>query len=215
MRLGNGDLGELRIEVDGRTAVVAPVFWLPRPSRLVAQLRTWLAAHPASDDTAKSAVTSRGRVFTPGRGAPVAPPAARHTRAWLVLTGALALHVVDEAVTDFLGFYNPLVLAIRSRAWWFPMPTFTFAVWIAGLAAAVALLTALAPAVRRGARGTRAASWVLSGIMCANGLGHLAGSLYFQRWLPGTTSAPLLLIASVLLARRTWDRTPRRSGDDT
>lgn len=42
--------------------------------------------------------------------------------------------------------------------------------------------------------------------MFLNGFGHLAGSLYFQRWLPGVTSSPLLLAASGLLARATWER---------
>lgn len=130
----------------------------------------------------------------------------RHVQAWLVLVAALALHVIDEALTGFLDFYNPLVLAIRSRVWWFPMPTFTFGVWIFGLAALVLVLAVLAPAVRRGAPGTHVACWVLTVIMFMNGLGHLGGSLYFQRWLPGATSAPLLLFASVLLARRTWQR---------
>jgi hypothetical protein len=33
--------------------------------------------------------------------------ALRQTRAWLVLVTVLALHVVDEAATHFLDFYNP------------------------------------------------------------------------------------------------------------
>lgn len=130
----------------------------------------------------------------------------RHMRAWLLLVAALAVHVVDEALTDFLEFYNPLVLSIRSRLHWFPMPTFAFGVWIAGLVLLVLVLALLAPAVRRGVVVTRLASWVLSGIMFMNGLGHLAGSLYFDRWLPGATSAPLLLAGSLLLARATWER---------
>ncbi len=132
--------------------------------------------------------------------------AVRQTGAWLLLVAVLALHVVDEALTGFLGFYNPLVLAIRSRISWFPMPTFTFGIWLGGLAALVLVLAGLGPAVRRGAAGTRAASWVLSAVMFLNGLAHLAGSLYFQRWLPGTTTGPLLLSASIVLARRTWKR---------
>jgi len=132
--------------------------------------------------------------------------AQRHARAWLLLVGALALHVIDEALTDFLGFYNPLVLRIRSRFSWFPMPTFTFDVWLAGLVALIVVLALLTPAVRRGAPLTRAASWVLTVIMFANGIGHLAGSVYFQRWLPGATSAPVLLVTSVLLAITTWRR---------
>ena len=85
----------------------------------------------------------------------------RHMQAWLVLVTALAVHVLDEALTDFLGFYNPLVLGIRSRIRWFPMPTFTFGVWLVGLIVLVMLLALLGPAVRRGAVGTRLASWLL------------------------------------------------------
>jgi len=135
------------------------------------------------------------------------PRPSRHAQAWSVLVGALALHVADEAVTGFLEFYNPLVLSIRSQVAWFPMPTFTFRVWLAGLVALVIGLAALNGAVRRGAPGTVLASWALAAIMFLNGLGHLGGSLYFARWLPGTTSAPLLLVASLWLGLRTWERT--------
>ena len=134
----------------------------------------------------------------------------RHMRAWLLLVGALAVHVVDEALTGFLDFYNPLVLSIRSQIPWFPMPTFTFGVWFAGLVVLVAVLALVAPTVHRGGVGTRLASWVFGAIMFLNGVGHLAGSMYFQRWLPGATSAPLLLAASWLLWRATWER--RHSG---
>jgi hypothetical protein len=127
-------------------------------------------------------------------------------QAWLLVVGALAVHVTDEALTDFLGFYNPLVLSIRSRIDWFPMPTFTFGTWLAGLLVLVLILAALGPAVRRGAGGVRGASWVLGSIMLLNGVGHLAGSVYFERWLPGATSAPLLIASSVFLMRATWQR---------
>jgi hypothetical protein len=127
-------------------------------------------------------------------------------RAWLLLVAALAVHVADEASTDFLEFYNPLVLSIRSGLAWFPMPTFSFGVWITGLGFLVLVLALLAPAVRRGAVATRAASWVFCVIMFMNGIGHLAGSLYFDRWLPGATSAPLLLAGSLLLAHATRER---------
>ena len=86
------------------------------------------------------------------------------------------------------------------------MPTFSFGPWLAGLIVAVVTLALLGRAVRRGVTGTRALSWIFSVIMLANGLGHLVGSIYFQRWLPGATSAPLLLAASVMLAQRTLAR---------
>jgi len=137
--------------------------------------------------------------------------AIRHVRAWFVLVAVLALHVVDEALTGFLDFYNPLVLSIRSRLSWFPMPTFSFRLWMTGLVILVVLLAMLGPVVRRGATGTRLASWILSVIMFLNGVGHLSGAFYFGRWLPGTTTAPLLLYASVALACRTWERSSRRA----
>lgn len=138
-------------------------------------------------------------------GASTSAPA-RHARPWLLLVGALALHVVDEASTGFLDFYNPLVLRICSEASWFPMPTFTFGIWLSGLVLLVVALASLTPAVRRGGLVVQVASWLLGIVMFMNGVGHLAGSLYFQRWLPGATSAPLLILASLFLVRATWHR---------
>jgi hypothetical protein len=133
----------------------------------------------------------------------------RHKEAWLLLVAALGLHVADEALTGFLDFYNPLVVQLRAQLGWWPMPTFTFGVWLGGLIALVIVLALFTPVVLRGGFGAWAASYVLSAIMLLNGIGHLVGSAYFQRWLPGATSAPLLIAASLLLARTTGIR--RRS----
>ena len=132
--------------------------------------------------------------------------AERHARAWLLLDGALALHVVDEALTGFLDFYNPLVRQLRDFLGFWPMPAFTFGVFLSVMVAAVVILALLTPAVRRGAAGTRLLSWVLAVIMLGNGIAHLAGSVYYQRWLPGATSAPLLLVASIMLMKATIAR---------
>ncbi len=70
-------------------------------------------------------------------------------RAWLALAAALAIHVADEALTNFLAVYNPTVLKIRARFPWIPLPTFSFRVWIVGLAAAVALMFSLSPVNRK------------------------------------------------------------------
>jgi protein-S-isoprenylcysteine O-methyltransferase Ste14 len=133
-------------------------------------------------------------------------PVGAHLRAWVMLTGALAVHVADEALTGFLDVYNPLVLAARARWSWFPMPTFAFVPWLAGLTTLVVVLAMATPAVRRGARGPTLVSLALSVIMFMNGVGHLAGSILLARWLPGATSAPLLLFTSVVLARATLAR---------
>jgi len=132
----------------------------------------------------------------------------RRTRAWLLLVGALGIHVVDEALTGFLAFYHPLVLSIRSRLAWFPMPTFSFSAWLGGLIAFIVVLVSLTPIVRRGGIVIRVLSTVFAALMFLNGLGHLGGSVYFWRWLPGATSAPLLLATSVLFIRATL--TPRQ-----
>ena len=113
----------------------------------------------------------------------------------------LAAHVADEALTDFLAVYNPIVRAAREQFRWFPMPTFTFGVWLAGLIVLVIVLLLVAPLAFRGSAIARVAAYPYAIIMLLNGVGHLAGSVYFGRWMPGATTAPLLLVASVWLLR--------------
>ena len=122
-------------------------------------------------------------------------------RAWVALTAVLAAHVADEALTDFLAVYNPIVTAGRERWTWLPMPTFTFRTWLAGLGLLVAILLLLAPLAYRRAPLARVLAVPFAAIMLLNGIGHLAGSAYFSRWMPGATTAPLLLAASVWLLR--------------
>jgi hypothetical protein len=136
---------------------------------------------------------------------------ARLGPAWVALTLTLAAHIADEALTGFLDVYNPIVRSVRDRVWWFPMPTFTFEVWLAGLCLAVAALFALAPLAFRRAPLVRIAAYPYAAIMALNGAGHLIASIYLQRWAPGTTTAPLLIASSVWLGsaamplrHRTW-----------
>ena len=123
----------------------------------------------------------------------------RWAAAWLVLTIAFGLHVVDEASHDFLGWYNPLVSGFRDRFGWVPMPTFRFDVWLAGLIAAVVLLAALTPQVARGRRWLIPIAYVYAGLHIVNGAVHLAASAYERRLIPGVLSAPLLLGAGAWL----------------
>ena len=119
--------------------------------------------------------------------------------AWLALCVALAIHVADEALTDFLSVYNPAVRAIRARLPFLPLPTFTFPVWLAGLVAVTAFLTSLTPAAFRAAPGMRPTADVFGVVMAGNGLLHLGASLYKRRVMPGTYSAPLILAAAIYL----------------
>jgi hypothetical protein len=79
------------------------------------------------------------------------------------------------------------------------MPTFTFSVWLAGLAALVVALFLLAPLARGRGRFIRALAYPYGVIMLLNGAGHLLASVYFGRWMPGATTAPLLLACSIWL----------------
>ena len=123
----------------------------------------------------------------------------RHARAWLALTAALTLHVVDEASNDFLAFYNPMVLRLRETLGWFPMPTLTFWPWLIGLTLAVLLLLALTPSVARGGRWVKIAGYPFAALMLLNGMGHIALSVAQGRMLAGVWTAPLLLAGSVYL----------------
>jgi hypothetical protein len=129
-------------------------------------------------------------------------------RAWVALTLTLAAHVADEALTGFLDVYNPIVRSVRDRVWWFPMPTFTFEVWLAGLCLAVAGLLALAPLAFQCALIVRIAAYPYAAVMTLNGVGHLIASFYLQRWAPGTTTAPLLIASSLWLARAAGQTVP-------
>jgi hypothetical protein len=121
-------------------------------------------------------------------------------RAWVAFALAVALHVTDEATHNFLSVYNPLARAIRERLPFLPIPTFTFEIWIAGLAAGILLLLALSPLAFKGNRTLRAIAFPLAVIVgLSNAAGHILGSLYFHRWMPGVYSAPVLLIAAIWL----------------
>lgn len=132
------------------------------------------------------------------------PPGVRSPgRAWIALCVALAAHVVDEALTDFLSVYNPTVRAIRGRIPWLPLPVFTFETWLTGLILMVVLLLAISPLVFRRVRWMKPACYVFAVLMAVNGLMHIVGSIYFGRLMPGVYSAPLLLGASLYLMAAT------------
>lgn len=143
----------------------------------------------------------------------------RNATVWLLMVAAVAIHVTDEALTGFLPLYNAQVNALRARLGVFPAPTFTFGTWIAGLVLAIAIGAALTPRVARGGRTMRIVCSTVAALMIANACGHLLGSMYFGRLLPGAWSSPVLLVTSVWMLKRaacgTWRHatggpTPRR-----
>jgi hypothetical protein len=123
----------------------------------------------------------------------------RHWLAWIALCGALAIHVADEALTDFLAVYNPAALAIREKYPPIAPPTYTFEGWLSLLIVVVVLLTAASYFVWKGRWAMRPISYVFAGVMLLNGLLHIAISIYMGWFMPGVYSSPLLLVASIAL----------------
>ena len=139
----------------------------------------------------------------------------RNAVAWVLLASAVALHVWDEALTHFLPFYNGLVESLRERLGFFPLPTFSFKLWLGGLIVGVGAGYALTPIVARGGRIIRIVTIVLGILMVSNALGHLLGSVYFGRLLPGVWSSPVLLTAAIYVLvrgiRGDWQSSSPRS----
>jgi hypothetical protein len=128
----------------------------------------------------------------------------RHWIAWIGLCGALAIHVADEALTDFLALYNPAVLSIRERYPSSPLPAFTFESWLSLLIFAIVALTAASFFVWKGRWAMRPISYIFAGFMLLNGLLHIAGSVYMGTFMPGVYSSPLLIAASIALIVYTY-----------
>ncbi len=126
---------------------------------------------------------------------------------WFILASVLALHVLDEALNDFLSFYNPAVMQLRELWSFFPVPTFSFDVWLTGLILGVAILLLLTPLASARLRGLRPVAVVLSVLMMANGIGHIVISIALGTIMPGAYSSPVRILAAYNLfstARNRW-----------
>ena len=137
--------------------------------------------------------------------------------AWIALSLAVAIHVTDEALTDFLSVYNPTVREIRGRLPWLPLPTFTFRVWLTGLILGIVALLILSPLAFRRTRWLTVPAYLFAILMMANGLQHLLGSVYLHRLMPGVYSSPLLLAGSTYLMLSAWNerRLPSRHAEQS
>ena len=131
-------------------------------------------------------------------------------RAWVFLCLAFCAHVADEALTGFLPLYNATVLAMRSQYKWFPMPTFGFREWLAGLVVANIVLLLLTPFAFQNAWWLRPLAYFFAGVHFLNGMGHTLATIFAQtvstihipRPAPGFYSSPLLFAGSIYLLIR-------------
>jgi hypothetical protein len=119
--------------------------------------------------------------------------------AWVLMISAIGIHVLDEAVTDFLPFYNGLALNLRESLGFSLLPIFSFEAWLGGLIAGIIICFSLTPLVDRGGRFIRTFATLLGVLMVANALAHMLGSAQLGRLLPGFWSSPFLLLTALLV----------------
>jgi hypothetical protein len=117
--------------------------------------------------------------------------------AWLTLAIVFGIHVLDEAATDFLAWYNPTAQRIRSHLWGAPFPpVFTFWPWLLGLLAITAILLVLAPMAYSHVAWLVPVAIAFSLINIGNALLHISATIFLRRRVPGLISAPFLLASA-------------------
>ena len=131
-------------------------------------------------------------------------------RQWLGLCLALAIHAADEAFTGFLPVYNDAVRAITELFPFVPAPSLTLAVWLWSSVAFVGGLTLLVPLAYKGVPWMRVATIGVALIALANVSGHVGGSIFAGRLMPGVYSAPVLAIAGIYGLVGAWRWRPEQ-----
>ena len=126
----------------------------------------------------------------------------RNALAWVLMLSAVAVHVLDEASTGFLPLYNNVAQSLRASLGLSFPPAFSFQTWLVGLIIAIIIGFALTPLVSRGGRLIRILTTAVGMLMVLNALGHMLGSAYLGRLLPGFWSSPLLLVTAVYVVLR-------------
>jgi hypothetical protein len=126
----------------------------------------------------------------------------RNVVAWILLISLIGIHVFEETITGFLPFYNQQVENLREQLGVFPIPTFSSGVWLGGLIGVVILCYCATPFVARGGKVIRRVTLALAVLMILNALGHLIGSVYLGKVLPGMWSSPFLLSAALFVVYR-------------
>ncbi len=127
--------------------------------------------------------------------------------AWLFLVLVLGAHVTDEAMNDFLWFYNGAVEFFRDRFAYSPLPNLQFTEWLTALVFVVLVLLLLTAVAHSRGKGMRRAALFFSIFMIANGVGHLTISVFLGFMMPGAWTSPLLILGGSNLfwvAKNQW-----------
>jgi hypothetical protein len=119
--------------------------------------------------------------------------------AWFTMAIAFSFHVIDEAATDFLAWYNPMARRIQERIRIPFPPTFTFWPWFLGLLAVSIILIDLTPLAAAYDRRVVLLAIFVAIINIGNGLLHIGAAIRLGRRVPGVISAPFLLASATWL----------------
>ncbi len=122
--------------------------------------------------------------------------------AWLVLLTAMTLHVIDEALTNFLSEFNALVPLGRSLTGIAAIPHLSGEIWLGGVLILLVTGLALTPIVQRGHLPIRVVATALGILMILNACAHIAWSVASGRLMPGALSSPILGAAGAFMAVR-------------
>ncbi|MDX9857296.1 MAG: hypothetical protein RBT76_05865 [candidate division Zixibacteria bacterium] len=122
--------------------------------------------------------------------------------AWLVLLTAISLHVIDEALTNFLSEFNALVPLARSLTGVAAIPHLSGEIWLGGVLILLVAGLALTPIVHRGHLPIRVVATALGVLMILNACVHIAWSVASGSLMPGATTSPILGAAGAFMAVR-------------
>jgi hypothetical protein len=127
--------------------------------------------------------------------------------AWFFFSVVFALHIWDEAVHDFTGYYNSTVLTIYGHFSWFPRIDLGYRTWLTTHVLANLFLFSLTPFAFRNARWLRPLAYAATCFGLAIGIGHVlvtirgytVPSVVFEGVSPGFYTSPLLLMSTAYL----------------
>ncbi len=130
--------------------------------------------------------------------------------AWLLLAISLTLHIWDEKIHDFIGYYNATVLALYGHLSWFPRIDMGFRTWLAVVVPVNVILFALTPLAFRNVCWLRPVAYVFAALCLSSGLGHMlltlrgsaSPSVVIEGVSPGFYSSPLLCASACYLLWR-------------
>jgi len=116
--------------------------------------------------------------------------------AWVLMVTSIALHVLDEALTGFVPFFNERTVVISEWLGFINIPSVDFVTWLTALIIGIVILFLLTFVVNRGGRAIRIFATALGILMIVNALLHIVGSIFSGYLLPGFFSSPLLLVTA-------------------